>query len=76
MSHFMGTGLNQGRSQPHQPGWAKLPLSSFFLKFRSIFPTFPQNFIIFFLTLALRVGESPTREGPGYATGLNYIGYS
>ena len=57
----------QGRSQPHHPGWAKVPLSSFFLKFRSIFPTFPQTFLIFFLTLALRVGDSPTREGPGYA---------
>ena len=25
--------------------------------------------MIFVLILALRVGESPTREGPGYATG-------
>ena len=37
----------------------------FFLKFQSIFP---QTLLIFFLILALRVGESPTREGPGYAT--------
>ena len=59
----------QCRSKPHHPGWAKVSLSSRFLKFQSIFPTFPQNFLIFFLTLALRVGESPTREGPGYATG-------
>ena len=29
---------------------------------------FPQNFLIFFLTLALRVGDSPTRDGSGYAT--------
>ena len=29
---------------------------------------FPQTLLIFFLILALRVGESPTREGPGYAT--------
>ena len=36
-----------------------------FLKFRSIFP---QTLLIFFLILALWVGESPTREGPGYAT--------
>ena len=28
----------------------------------------PQFFLIFFLILVLRVGESPTREGPGYAT--------
>ena len=27
-----------------------------------------QTLLIFFLILALRVGESPTREGPGYAT--------
>ena len=62
--------VGQGLSQPHHHrGWAKFPLS-FFLQFRSIFPTFPQTFLIFFLTLALRVGESPTREGPGYATVL------
>ena len=41
----------------------------FFLKFRSIFLIFPQTLLIFFLILALRVGESPTWEGPGYATG-------
>ena len=38
----------------------------FFLKFWSIFP---QTLLIFFLIFALRVGKSPTREGPGYATG-------
>ena len=32
---------------------------------------FPQNFLIFFLILALWVGDSPTREGPGYAAGLS-----
>ena len=58
----------QGRSQPHSPGWARVPLSSFFLKFQSIFLIFPQTLLIFFLILALRVGKSPTREGPGYAT--------
>ena len=42
----------------------------------SIFPhslvgslIFPQNFFIFFLILVFRVGGSPTRESPGYATG-------
>ena len=69
--HLM-TGCNQGRSQPHSPGWAKVPLSSFFLKFWSIFLIFPQTLLIFFLILVLRVGESPTREGPGYATGCNF----
>ena len=59
----------QNCSQPHHPGWAKVPLSSFFLKFLSIFPNFPQTLLIFFLTFALRAGKSPTREGPGYATG-------
>ena len=29
---------------------------------------FPQIFFIFFLILVFRVGGSPTREGPGYAT--------
>ena len=28
---------------------------------------FSQTVLIFFIILALRVGESPTREGPGYA---------
>ena len=37
---------NQGRSQPHSPGWARVPLSSFFLKI-SI------NFSYFFLKLYL-----------------------
>ena len=27
-------------------GWARVPLSSFFLKFPSFFPTFPQTFLI------------------------------
>ena len=33
----------QGRSQPHSPGWARVPgpLSSFFLKSRSFFLIFP-----------------------------------
>ena len=30
---------------------------------------FPQILSIFFLILVFRVGDSPTREGPGYATG-------
>ena len=68
--HNYHSALLQGRSQPHSPGWARVPLSSFFLKFRSIFLIFPQTLIIFFVILALRVGDSPTREGPGYATAL------
>ena len=34
---------------------------------------FPQIFFIFFLILVFRVGGSPTREGPGYATGSTEI---
>ena len=58
----------QGRSQPHCPGWARLPLSTFFPQISINFLIFPQIFLISFLILVLRVGESPTREGPGYAT--------
>ena len=52
----------QGRSQPHSSGWAIPPVSSdqFFLFFQN-------TFLIFFLILALRVGESPTWKDPGYA---------
>ena len=39
--------LFQGRSQPHSPGWARVPLSSFSLKFRSIFLIFSSNFTYF-----------------------------
>ena len=41
----------QGRSQPHRPGWAKVPLSSFFLKIWLSFLIFPQTLLIFFLIL-------------------------
>ena len=50
------------------PGGQEFHFPHFFLKFRSIFP---QTLLIFFLILALRVGKSPTREGPGYATGVH-----
>ena len=49
------------------PGGQEFHFPHFFLKYRSIFP---QTLLIFFLILALRVGDSPTREGPGYATGV------
>ena len=51
------------------PGGQEFHFPHFFLKFRLSFLIFPQLLLIFFLILALRVGESPTREGPGYATG-------
>ena len=50
------------------PGGQEFPFPHFFLKFWSIFLIFPQTLLIFFLISAFRVGESPTREGPGYAT--------
>ena len=65
--------LGQGRSQPHSPGWARVSLSSLFLKFRSIFLIFYQTLLIFFFILALRVGDSPTRKDPGYATALGSL---
>ena len=51
------------------PGGQEFHFPHFFLKFQSIFP---QTLLIFFLILALRVGDSPTREGPGYATVFKY----
>ena len=42
----------QGRSQPHSSGWARVPLSLFFLKFLSIILIFSQIFLIFELILA------------------------
>ena len=52
----------QGCSQPHSPGWAKLPLSSNFDQFFLFF-------LKFFSFSSLFLGDSPTRKGPGYATG-------
>ena len=56
--------------------WGRVPLSSFFLKLISCFVIFPQTLLIFFLILALRVGDSPTREGPGYATEIEESSYA
>ena len=49
-------------------GGQEFHFSHFSLKIRSIFLIFPQTLLIFFQILALRVGESPIGEGPGYAT--------
>ena len=68
------TFIEQGHSQPHSPRWARDPLSSLFSsKFDHGFLFFPQTLLIFFLILALRVGESPTLEGPGYATVIERV---
>ena len=53
------------------PGGQEFHFPHFFLKFRSIFPQ--TSLLIFFLILALRVGESPTREGPDYATANDIV---
>ena len=58
----------QGCSQPHRPRWARVPLSSFFLNHDQFLFFFHQTLLIFPLILALRLGESPTWEGPGYTT--------
>ena len=51
------------------PGGQEFHFPHFFLKFWSSFLIFPQTLLLFFLIISLRMGESPTREGPGYATG-------
>ena len=42
--------ISRAISQPHGPGWARFPLSSFSLKLRSFWIISPQFFFIFFLT--------------------------
>ena len=59
-----------GRSQPPSPRWTRVPLSSFFPQISIKFSYFFSNFNSFSSSFwPLRVGESPTREGSGYATG-------
>ena len=50
------------------PGGQESNISSIFPHSPRFSLIFPQLFSIFFLNLGLRVGGSPTREGPGYAT--------
>ena len=56
------------------PGGQEFNFPHFFVKFQSIFLIFPQTLLVVFLILALWVGESPTREGPGYATACSTEG--
>ena len=53
------------------PGGQDTNMSSILPHFPVGSPIFPQFFFIFFLILVFCVGGSPTREGPGYATGQN-----
>ena len=59
------------------PGWARVPLSSFVLKSESFFLIFPQSLLIFFLILALRVGDSGwASRPPGKALATRPTGYA
>ena len=50
------------------PGGQDKNVSSIFPHFPVDSLIFPQISFIFFLSLVSRVGDLPTREGPGYAT--------
>ena len=65
----MGSADTRAVARLTVPGEQEFHFPHFFLKFGSSFLTFPQTVLVFFLILTLRVGKSPTREGPGYATG-------
>ena len=69
----LSPGLNRAVASLTVPGGQEFHFPLFFLKFRSIFLIFPHTLLIVFLILALRVGESRTREGPGYATGVKVL---
>ena len=62
------TPLDRGVARLSTSGGQERNISSIFLILLLFSPIFPQFFLIFFLNLVLRVGSSPTREGPGYAT--------
>ena len=58
---------------PQPASHSRVGESSTFLIFPQIainFPYFSSTFLIFFLILALWVGELSTQESPGYSTGL------
>ena len=51
------------------PGGQEFHFPHFSSNCDQFFLNFSRPLLIFFLIQALRVGNSPTREGPGYATG-------
>ena len=55
----------QGRSQPHSPGWARVPLSSFFPQILIHFSYFSSSFSSSFWPSGWATRPP---EGPGYAT--------
>ena len=66
------TGINRAVASLMVPGGQEFHFPHFSSKFDKFDLFFPPNFLIFFLSLALQVGNSSTREGPGYATGYKY----
>ena len=52
--------INRAVASLTVPGGQEFHFPHFLLKFQSIFLIFPQTLLIFFLTLALRVGEYAT----------------
>ena len=60
--------MNRAVASLSFPGEQDKSVSSIFPHFYVFSLIFPQLFFIFFLILDFRVGESPTREGLGYAT--------
>ena len=67
----------RGRSQPVTPVWhgQDKSISSIFPHFPVVSLIFPWIVFIFFLILVFRVGDSPTREGPGYATERKWMSW-
>ena len=69
---------SQGRSQPLTPDWARQGHFINFSSFSCRFSHFTSKFAHFLSHFGLPVCDSPTREGPGYATdnslllGINY----
>ena len=73
-TQYIHISRSQGRSQPHSPGWAKVPLFSFFIQ---ILINFSSNFTYFLPHFGPPGGRVATREGPGYATARSvWIAYA
>ena len=60
----------QGRSQPHSRRWARVPLSSFFPKFRLFFSYFSSNFSHFLPHFGIPGGRASRPPGKTLATPL------
>ena len=60
--------VSRAVASPSLPGGHDKNIPSICPHFPVVSLIFSQIFLIFFLILVFRVGGSPTREGPGYAT--------